>query len=201
MNIATKLYPNIWRLHEQYFFSEPVGVYAVELPDMLLLFEIPEFSAETQRFIANFHKPVKALLSHGSTGVADGAQWQSKLGVEVYLHHEDKNYSWLKMQPDVLFSTMPRFGEGLTVIHTPGHSAGSVCLLHNSTKILFSGDTLCGNKNGEIADSSHDDDPLAWRQSCVELLQYDFNHILPFHYEMIQNTGKIALQNLVNTFE
>ncbi len=30
----------------------------------------------------------------------------------------------------------------LKVIHTPGHSAGSICLYSESKKILFSGDTL-----------------------------------------------------------
>lgn len=200
MNVATKLFPNIWRFNNQYFFSQPVGVYAIELTNILLLFEIPEFTKETKNFIEDFHKPVKALLSHGSTGIADGTKWQSGVGVEVYLHQADKNYTWLKMQPDVLFNSIPIFEDGLSVLHTPGHSAGSVCLLYKPHNILFAGDTLCGNKQGSIDEGSHNDYPLVWRQSCKELLKYDFKHILPFHYKMIMDTGKTALQNLVQDF-
>ncbi len=36
-----------------------------------------------------------------------------------------------------------RFGDiRLTVLHTPGHTEGSVCLLANGERLLFSGDTL-----------------------------------------------------------
>src|SRR5918998_4025791 len=38
-----------------------------------------------------------------------------------------------------------RFGElRLTVLHTPGHTEGSVCLLSAEDGVLFSGDTLFG---------------------------------------------------------
>lgn len=36
-----------------------------------------------------------------------------------------------------------RFGEiALTVLHTPGHTEGSVCILADSERLLFTGDTL-----------------------------------------------------------
>lgn len=38
------------------------------------------------------------------------------------------------------------FVNGLKVIHTPGHSLGSVCLLFEKNKVMFTGDTLfCGS--------------------------------------------------------
>lgn len=201
MKPATQLFPNIWKFNQQFFYSEPVGVYVIELPDTLLLFEIPEFTPEIKKFLTKFDKPIKALLSHGSTGIADGSKWQSELGVKVYLHETDRDYSWLRMQPDVLFNTVPNFGEGVTVIHTPGHSAGSVCLLYEPNQVLFTGDTLCGNTQGEIFEGSHNDDRQVWIQSCTDLLQYDFKHILPFHHQMIQDSAKEALQNLVHTLK
>ena len=33
-------------------------------------------------------------------------------------------------------------GDGLDVIHTPGHTPGSICLYHAESKSLFSGDTV-----------------------------------------------------------
>jgi len=41
------------------------------------------------------------------------------------------------MKPDILFTIAPELGENIEIIHTPGHSAGSICVLDKSTKSLF----------------------------------------------------------------
>lgn len=43
---------------------------------------------------------------------------------------------------DILFEDSPFFKGGFAVIHTPGHSSGSICLYNAAQKVLFSGDTL-----------------------------------------------------------
>ena len=44
-----------------------------------------------------------------------------------------------------------RFGEQeLTVIHTPGHTEGSVCLYSNKDGIMFTGDTLFAGTYGRV---------------------------------------------------
>jgi glyoxylase-like metal-dependent hydrolase (beta-lactamase superfamily II) len=44
-----------------------------------------------------------------------------------------------------------RFGElRLTVLHTPGHTEGSVCLLDGDQRVLFSGDTLFAGGWGRV---------------------------------------------------
>lgn len=43
---------------------------------------------------------------------------------------------------DVLFADSSVFAGGFTVLHTPGHSADSICLYNKAQKVLFSGDTL-----------------------------------------------------------
>ena len=44
-----------------------------------------------------------------------------------------------------------RFGEiRLTVLHTPGHTEGSVCLLDRDEGLLFSGDTLFAGGWGRV---------------------------------------------------
>ena len=59
---------------------------------------------------------------------------------------------------------MIRFGEiALTVLHTPGHTEGSVCLMADSQRLLFTGDTLfagswgrtdlAGGSEAEMVDS------------------------------------------------
>ncbi len=44
---------------------------------------------------------------------------------------------------DLMEGSVIRFGDiTLDVLHTPGHTEGSVCLLANGERLLFSGDTL-----------------------------------------------------------
>lgn len=76
-------------------------------------------------------------------------------GAEIAIHHRDapfimdalRSASWI-------FGSMPPVKEadilledgdvlhGMEVIHTPGHTQGSICLYQRGEKILFSGDTV-----------------------------------------------------------
>ena len=42
---------------------------------------------------------------------------------------------------------IPLAGLEFEIIHTPGHTPGSICLLNKNEKILFSGDTIFANDN------------------------------------------------------
>lgn len=64
---------------------------------------------------------------------------------------------WINIQPvkpDVLIRDGSSFligGEEFKVIHTPGHSPGSVCFFSPKNNILFSGDTLFKNSIGNLS--------------------------------------------------
>ncbi len=77
-------------------------------------------------------------------------------GAQIAIHPADSHYL---LDPHPLFApfdiipSVPavelaeagevRFGSvRLQILHTPGHTAGSVCLLHRDEGLLFSGDTL-----------------------------------------------------------
>lgn len=199
---VTQLQENIYKFNDQYFYGERVHTYLIDLEDKVLLFDLPTYSDEVKNFITSFNKPAYAILSHGSCGIDDGPRWQKELGLKVYLHQGDTNHPWLDMTPDVYFTEMPDFDPTLQVIHTPGHSAGSICLLDKASKSLFSGDTFSGKKGGGIVDftkknqASYEnlDDRIS---SCKELLDYDFFNVYPFHYEIISEDGKARLKTFL----
>ena len=196
--VYTQLKPNIYVINNQYFYGEKVHTYLIELDDKVLLFDIPTYSKEIKDFITSFKKPAYAIISHGSCGISDGTRWQGEIGLKVYAHKADTNHPWLKMKPDVLFTEMPEFGKNIEVIHTPGHSAGAVCVLEKSSKSLFTGDTFYGNDNDEIRDFSKEnpadyENPSDRIVSCKKLLNYDFKGVYPFHYEIIDKGGKEKL--------
>jgi glyoxylase-like metal-dependent hydrolase (beta-lactamase superfamily II) len=71
-------------------------------------------------------------------------------------------------------------GVKFDVLHTPGHSKGSICLLNNEEKVLFSGDTLFKGTTGrtDFAGGS----PVQMHDSLIELSKLaDDVIVLPGH--------------------
>lgn len=69
-------------------------------------------------------------------------------------------------------------GRTLTVIHTPGHSPGSVSLFDADNRLLFCADVL---HDGYIFDDIPGADPVAVRHSHARLLMLNFDYALPGH--------------------
>lgn len=200
MQLLEKINPIISRISNQYFYGSEVGVYIIELQNQIILFDLPTYSQELKSLLQVYKKPINAILSHGSCGISDGSKWQKGLGIKVYLHEADKHSNWLRMKPDILYTDIPYFDKSIEIIHTPGHSKGSICLLEKTSNTLFVGDTV-GGKKDEIRDftiEDHNDDIGQRIESCRKLLEYDFESILPFHYEMILKGGKEAIKEFLD---
>lgn len=105
-------------------------------------------------------KPSHILLTHGHfdhiLGVCD---LKEKYGMKVCIHSDDAQalssdkYSLAafvgttvkKCAPDVILrdnDVIHAAGREIRVMHTPGHSKGSVCYIIESERVIFSGDTL-----------------------------------------------------------
>jgi hydroxyacylglutathione hydrolase len=103
---------------------------------------------EVLEFIRARRLEVLAILNtHGHYDHVGGdAFLAAKLSAPVYLHRADRSLAAQTTGPGVHFTDLPANGKlalgklELEVLHTPGHSPGSVCLKIGD--ILFSGDTL-----------------------------------------------------------
>jgi len=69
---------------------------------------------------------------------------------------------------------------GLRVIHTPGHTAGSICLYDPTEKVLFSGDTVFSDGNVGRCDSPGGD-CRAISESVRRLSELEVRAIYPGH--------------------
>jgi hydroxyacylglutathione hydrolase len=83
----------------------------------------------------------------------------------------------------------------LEVIHTPGHSAGSICLYDRKRKILFSGDTVFSDGVGRT--DLPGGDPKAMEESLSRLLKLDVEKILPGHGDPVLKDAKKTLEAIV----
>lgn len=108
------------------------------------------------------------LLTHSHWDhIADVAVLKKTLNVPVYIHSFDApnlenpgadglpcHFPITGVKADVFYdenSSIPLGELNFQVFHTPGHSAGSVCLYEPNQKILFSGDTLFKGSIGNIS--------------------------------------------------
>jgi len=96
--------------------------------------------------------------------IGDNAAVAAETGAEIAVHPldrerlEDPQPLWapFEIPPSVPAVELAeggeiRFGElRLRVLHTPGHTAGSVCLLSSDDGLLFSGDTLFAGGWGRV---------------------------------------------------
>lgn len=93
-------------------------------------------------------------------------------------------------------------GTGLTVIHTPGHTPGSICLYHQETKSLFTGDAfvnLGGKPRGPVAPFSSDIRQA--RRSLARLAELDVEIIYFAHGGTIREGANETIRALAETFQ
>ena len=72
-------------------------------------------------------------------------------------------------------------GESLKVIHTPGHTRGSVCFYTEKTKVCFTGDTIFNVDLGRTdLESGSDNDMIATVKNIIDKWPNDIT-IYPGH--------------------
>jgi len=81
----------------------------------------------------------------------------------------------------------------MQVIHTPGHTIGSMCLYDREGSALFSGDTLFvgGVGRWDLPTGSH----AALIRSLKRLEALEFKDLYPGHGEVCRGMGKVELQS------
>ena len=104
--------------------------------------------------------------------------------MKMYYEYIRANYKKLKCTVD---RTLADGGElpccgGITVIHTPGHTPGHICLYHKETKTLISGDALFV-EDGQLvpAHPFTNLDPDLAARSLKKLSRYDIEAVVCYH--------------------
>ncbi len=91
---------------------------------------------------------------------------------------------------------------GLTVLHLPGHTPGSIGLYDPKRKIVFIGDTL-GNKNGQIQSPPKS---VTWdmklvHRSIEKLISLDFMVMLSGHGEPITSHAAVKVKQFITKIQ
>lgn len=101
------------------------------------------------------------LLTHHHYDHVGGVdKIKAMTGCQVYLHRADSDM--YKKQVDLLLENGDKLllgEEEIKVLHTPGHTRGSVCYYSEQSKLVFTGDTIFNVDLGrtDLADGSPSD--------------------------------------------
>jgi len=145
-----------------------------------VLVDVPRWNQGLARRIHELGGAATIFLTHRDD-VAGHERWARELGAERILHARDAR--GIEVERRIQGEEPVALDDELLVIPTPGHTAGSACLLHRS-RFLFSGDHVAWSRSrGHV---------YAFRSACwydwatqirsmQRLARYEFAWILPGH--------------------
>jgi glyoxylase-like metal-dependent hydrolase (beta-lactamase superfamily II) len=163
----------------------------------------------------------RVVITHGHPDHAGGARALADAGAEVLIHPADAarlEITWrgVARAPSrgAVFAAMtpmpasfraiedgdllPLLG-GLRVVHTPGHTPGSVCLYGARDRVLFVGDTL-QRRFGRVSFASrfYSDNHAAARRSVKRLADLDVETIVFSHFPALHEGAADVLAELAH---
>ena len=161
----------------------------------------------------------RVICTHGHPDHAGGARELAERGLEILIHpadaeamrtgwgdairHPSRGRLFAAMTPELPSFTpiedgdvLPMLG-GLAVIHTPGHTPGSVCLYGAGDRVLFVGDVL-QRRGGTVSFASalYSDDHRAARRAMKRLASLDVSTVVFSHYPPLRDGANETLAEL-----
>ncbi len=145
-------------------------------------------------------KILSASREHTAGGMKEillmhGVPEKDLVHIDSFMHKSDELIAPLD-QAEPLGESIDFENESLRVIHSPGHSSGSVVLYHEQEKLLFSGDTILKHITPnpvyeQKSDGSRLKSLLAFHDTMEKLSKLTYSCIIPGHGEWIYDFQEI----------
>lgn len=144
---------------------------------------------DSPRFVGALADRIEAMggvrtmfLTH-QDDVADHERFRERFGCERVLHEADVGADTANVEVKLRDDESVRLADDLVAIPTPGHTAGSACLLWKD-EFLFTGDHLAWSERLGNLYAFRDACWMDWRvqtASMRKLLDFPFSWVLPGH--------------------
>ncbi|KAA8517307.1 hypothetical protein F0562_017600 [Nyssa sinensis] len=154
--------------------------YLIVHPEGNILIDSPRYTERLARNIKMMGGARYMFLTH-KDDVADHEKWSKHLSCDRILHSQDVEFSTSDVEIKLEGSGPWSLAHDIELIHTPGHTEGSVCLFYKSLKVLFTGDHLSVESGLSIGERYNWFSVPMQLKSVRMLLELDFEWILPGH--------------------
>ncbi|CAA6655776.1 unnamed protein product [Spirodela intermedia] len=156
--------------------------YLIVHPKGNILVDSPRYAKVLARRIEMLGGARFMFLTH-KDDVGDHHAWHEKLGCERILHSADVEASTADVEMQLYGDGPWSLGADFDLIHTPGHSKGSVCLFYKPRKALFTGDHLATSEGSDLnMFEKYNGFSVKLQLSNIrKLLDLDFLWVLPGH--------------------
>jgi glyoxylase-like metal-dependent hydrolase (beta-lactamase superfamily II) len=110
-------------------------------------------------------------------------------------------FKFARVQPDIILEENDHIGR-LQVLHTPGHTPGSISLYDSTRKVMFVGDTI-RFANGQIdgPPKRFTPDMASARKSIQRISQMDFDIMLSGHGEPLRPNASTRVKEFYAALE
>ncbi|GMI80768.1 hypothetical protein like AT4G33540 [Hibiscus trionum] len=160
--------------------------YLIIHPEGNILIDSPRFTEKLARKIEMLGGVRYLFLTH-KDDVADQGKWSKWFRCDRILHFDDVEACTSHIEMKLEGNGPWSLGDDIMLIHTPGHTEGSVCLLYKPLKLLFTGDHLVMTESGlSIMEMYNKSSVPEQVDSVKKLLDLDFNWIIPGHGRRIE---------------
>jgi len=160
-----------------------------------VLVDSPRFAKLLVDSIAELGGVSTMVLTHRDD-VADHRRFRDRFGCERVIHRAD--VSGDTRDCERIIDGDVELAADLHVIHVPGHTRGSIALLHGD--VLFTGDHLWATDDETGLEGGRDVCWYSWpeqRESIRKLAAYRFTHVLPGHGRRFVTTSADAMHAAV----
>ncbi|XP_031112371.1 uncharacterized protein LOC116016308 [Ipomoea triloba] len=155
--------------------------YLIVHPEGNILVDSPRYTQTLAHNIKMIGGARYMFLTHRDD-VADHEKWSSQLGCERIIHSDEVNTSTAGVEIKLEGTGPWSLGDDFALVHTPGHTTGSVCLFYKPLKALFTGDHLAMTESGLTIIEKYNHHSVSKQYESVRsLLELDFEWILPGH--------------------
>jgi len=155
--------------------------YLVKRASGNVLVDSPRAARPLMERIASLGGVATMFLSHRDD-VADHAKYARRFGCARVLHAADVGADTREVERRIEGDAPVELAPDLIAIPVPGHTRGSMVLLHH--EFLFTGDHLWGTDDGDGLDAGRSVCWYSWPEqvrSMEKLLAFDFEWVLPGH--------------------
>jgi glyoxylase-like metal-dependent hydrolase (beta-lactamase superfamily II)/ferredoxin len=166
-------------------------------PQGNVMIDCPRFATPLVRRLEQMGGVATMVLTHRDD-VADHCRYAAYFGCRRILHADDQDESTADIEMTVSGLAPIRLDDELLLIPVPGHTKGSICLLHRD-RHLFSGDHLAWDRRAGRLTAFRDACWYDWGElvaSMERLAAFTFAWVLPGHGAPIHRPAEIMAEEM-----